>query len=56
MAGAVVEESVLGVLWGITLTGYFVLLWPLSFLNFQVLPRFAPDSLPRTNGPPGARS
>lgn len=30
---AVVIESVLGVLWGLTFTGYFLLLWPLSYAN-----------------------
>ena len=30
---AVVIQSALGVLWGLTFTGYFLLLWPLSYAN-----------------------
>ncbi len=54
--GRVVEESVLGVLGGITFTGYFVLLWPLSFVNLRVLRGWALDSMEPAAGPPGARS
>jgi hypothetical protein len=29
----VILQSVIAVLWGLTLMGYFVLLWPLAYLN-----------------------
>ena len=37
--GASVIEWVLAVLWGVTFTGYFLLLWPLAFLNHWLLGR-----------------
>lgn len=33
----VVLQAVSGVLWGITFTGYFVVLWPLAYLNHHLL-------------------
>jgi hypothetical protein len=39
--GAVVLQSVYGVLWGITFTGYVALLWPLSYANHALLGRYA---------------
>lgn len=38
---AVVLQAVLATLWGLTVTGYFLLLWPLSFLNHALLCRIA---------------
>ena len=37
IASAVVIQAVLGVLWGATFTGYFVILWPLAYLNHALL-------------------
>lgn len=37
----VVIQSILATLWGITFTGYVVLLWPLSFINHRLLGRAA---------------
>jgi hypothetical protein len=34
---AVLMQHVLGVLWGLTLTGYFLVLWPLSFFNHRLV-------------------
>jgi hypothetical protein len=34
---AVVLQAVAGVLWGITFTGYVVILWPLAYLNHRLL-------------------
>lgn len=39
--GAVISQSILGTLWGITFTGYVVVLWPLAHLNHRLLGRFA---------------
>jgi hypothetical protein len=34
---AVVMQDVLGILWGLTFTGYFLLLWPLSYVNHALV-------------------
>jgi len=34
---AVVIQAVIGTLWGLTFTGYFVVLWPLSYMNHEML-------------------
>jgi hypothetical protein len=34
---AVVIQSVLAVLWGLTFTGYVLILWPLAYLNHVFL-------------------
>ena len=36
---AVVIQTVLGVWWGITFTGYLILLWPLAYLTHALLGR-----------------
>jgi hypothetical protein len=41
MPSEVLIQSVLGALWGITFTGYALLLWPLAFLNHRALGPFA---------------
>ena len=43
IASAVVIQAVLGVLWGVTFTGYVVILWPLAYLNHILLWRVLPD-------------
>jgi hypothetical protein len=35
----VILESVLATLWGVTFLGYFLVLWPLSYLNHRLLAR-----------------
>jgi hypothetical protein len=35
--GASLIQDVFGVLWGLTFTGYFLLLWPLSLLNHRLV-------------------
>lgn len=37
--GAVVIQTVLGVWWGITFTGYLPLLWPIAYLTHSLLGR-----------------
>ena len=37
----VMLQAVLAVLWGLTFTGYFVVLWPLAYLNHSLLGRAA---------------
>jgi hypothetical protein len=37
IASAVVIQSALAVLWGVTFTGYVVLLWPLAYWNHVLL-------------------
>jgi hypothetical protein len=44
MAGAVVMQSIIGVLWGVTFA-YLVFLWPLAYLNHLLLWRFLSDEL-----------
>ena len=34
---AVIIQSVLGFLWGLTFTGYIVVLWPLSYVNHLLI-------------------
>lgn len=34
---AVLMQHILGVLWGLTFTGYFLVLWPLSFFNHRLV-------------------
>jgi len=40
---AVVAESVLAMLWGLTFTGYVVFLWPLAWVNHTLVARFWHD-------------
>ena len=35
--GAVILQSAIGMVWGLTFTGYVVLLWPLAYVNFWLL-------------------
>src|SRR2546426_424994 len=35
--GAVILQSGIGMVWGLTFTGYVLFLWPLSYLNFWLL-------------------
>ncbi len=45
MPSAVIIQTVLATLWGVTFTGYVFLLWPLSFFNHALLCRFGgPDT------------
>ncbi|MGH9786971.1 MAG: hypothetical protein ACRD88_22605 [Terriglobia bacterium] len=37
IASAVVIQAMLGVLWGVTFTGYVIILWPLAYLNHILL-------------------
>jgi len=37
----VVVQAVLAVLWGLTFMGYFIVLWPLAYLNHWLLARTA---------------
>ena len=39
IASAAIGQSIVGVLWGITLTGYVLFLWPLAYLNHWLLER-----------------
>jgi hypothetical protein len=39
IASAVVLQSVIGVLWGLTMLGYFVVLWPLAYVNHALIGR-----------------
>ena len=39
--GAVVLQSVLAILWGVTFTGFFLFLWPLSFVNHWLIGRIS---------------
>ena len=36
---AVVLQSIVGTLWGLTFTGYFLVLWPLSYANHSLVSR-----------------
>ena len=42
---AVVLQSMVGFLCGLTVTGYFLVLWPLAYLTHTVVARFWRDSL-----------
>ena len=37
---AVVLQAILGTWWGVTFTGYVLVLWPLSFINHSLVCRF----------------
>jgi len=39
----VVLQSIIGVLWGVTFTGYVIFLWPLAYLNHALLWRRASE-------------
>jgi len=39
----VVLQSIIGVLWGVTFTGYVIFLWPLAYLNHALLWRQASE-------------
>jgi len=39
---AVVAQAVLAFLWGVTFTGWFLLFWPLAYLNLRLLERIRP--------------
>lgn len=39
---AVVLEDTVGLLWGLTFTGYLLILWPLAYLNHWLLGRTLP--------------
>jgi hypothetical protein len=41
---ALVIQTVLGTLWGVTFTGYILILWPLAYLNHWLLLRYANPS------------
>jgi hypothetical protein len=53
MPGAVMVESVLAMLWGLTLTGYVVFLWPLAWVNHLLVARFWSDQRPEVLRPGG---
>ncbi len=40
--GAVLIQSALGTLWGMTLTGYVIAFWPLAYLNHWLIWRLGP--------------
>ena len=40
----VVAQAVLGCLWGVTFTGYFLVLWPLAVWNHGLVARLAPGN------------
>lgn len=39
IAAEVVLQAVPAALWGVTFTGYFLILWPLAYLNHRLLER-----------------
>ncbi len=41
---AVVIQAVIGMLWGVTFTGYVVVLWPLAYLNHWLVGRVSEES------------
>jgi hypothetical protein len=53
MPGAVMVESVLAMLWGLTLSGYVVFLWPLAWMNHLLVARFWSDQRPEVLRPGG---
>lgn len=53
ITGAVILQSILGSLWGITFTGYLVLLWPLAFANLALLRKFTGGIAKGENHSPG---
>jgi hypothetical protein len=44
---AVVLQGAAATLWGLTFTGYFILLWPLSHANHSILSRLWREEAPR---------
>jgi len=48
---AVVIQAVMAAWWGVTFTGYFLILWPLSFFNHTLICKFGGVSLPRRDSP-----
>jgi hypothetical protein len=49
--GAVMIESVLAMLWGLTFTGYVMVLWPLAWANHVIVARFWSDEGPENLRP-----
>lgn len=47
LLGEVVLQSVMATLWGVTFTGFFLFLWPLSFVNHWLIGRVSCYSLHR---------
>lgn len=45
---AVVLQAILAVWWGLTFTGYFVVLWPLAYFNHWILGRTGAADQPTT--------
>jgi NAD/NADP transhydrogenase beta subunit len=45
---AAIIESVLAIVWGMTLSGYVLFLWPLAWVNHNLIARFWSDA--RTEG------
>lgn len=41
LPGEVVRQSVMAILWGLTSTGFFLFLWPLSFANHWLVGRIS---------------
>lgn len=41
LLGEVVLQAIIGSLWGVTFTGFFVVLWPLSFFNHWLVGRLS---------------
>ena len=39
--GEVIYQTIVGTLWGITFTGYVVILWPLAYFNHRLVSRHA---------------
>ncbi len=52
--GASIIEWVLVTLYGVTLTGFILFLWPLAFLNHWLLGRIWKGEWTRKDSPPGA--
>jgi len=42
--GGLLLQGVLGTLWGVTFTGYVIILWPLAFANHGFLERYRESS------------
>lgn len=47
---AVVLQAAMATLWGLTFTGYFIVLWPLSYANHSVLSRVWKQEVPSSEG------
>jgi MFS family permease len=54
--GAAMIESVLAMLWGLTFTGYVMVLWPLAWVNHVIVARFWSDEGPENLRPDGERT